>query len=199
MLAAAAKGFEIWRRVPASQRAALLRRAAALVRANARETSPRSSRCRAKRFRYCWLRSNAQRPSWTGMLEQAIRIDGRIVPDDRPLQQFVVREPIGPVAAFTPWNVPMSAPSRKISAALASGCSIILKPAEETPRTTSSLPSASLTQVCRGGFEHRLRRSGRGVVCIGPVARHAAGDTDRLDPCGQASDAARGRNDDPWC
>ena len=68
--------------------------------------------------------------------EEAIRIYGRIVPTDPPLQQFVVREPIGPVAAFTPWNVPMSAPSRKISAALASGCSIIIKPAEETPATT---------------------------------------------------------------
>ena len=67
--------------------------------------------------------------------EEIRRLYGRIVPTDPPIQQFVVREPIGPVAAFTPWNVPMSAPSRKISASLAAGCSIILKPAEETPAT----------------------------------------------------------------
>ena len=67
--------------------------------------------------------------------EQLLRIYGRTVPTDPPVQQIVVREPIGPVAAFTPWNVPMSAPSRKISAAVAAGCSVIIKPAEETPAT----------------------------------------------------------------
>jgi succinate-semialdehyde dehydrogenase/glutarate-semialdehyde dehydrogenase len=136
VLAAAAKGFEIWRHVPASQRAALLRRAAALVRERAQEIAPIFTLEQGKTLQEALaeIERSATFLDWDA--EEAIRIYGRIVPTDPPLQQFVVREPIGPVAAFTPWNVPMSAPSRKISAALASGCSVILKPAEETPATT---------------------------------------------------------------
>jgi succinate-semialdehyde dehydrogenase/glutarate-semialdehyde dehydrogenase len=66
-------------------------------------------------------------------IAQAQRVYGTLVPSDAQMQKMVIRQPIGPVAAFTPWNVPLSAPSRKISASLASGCSIILKAAEETP------------------------------------------------------------------
>jgi succinate-semialdehyde dehydrogenase/glutarate-semialdehyde dehydrogenase len=55
------------------------------------------------------------------------------------VQQVLTREPVGPVAAFTPWNFPINQPARKISAALASGCSVILKPAEETPATAMEL------------------------------------------------------------
>ena len=55
------------------------------------------------------------------------------------MQKLILRQPIGPVVAFTPWNVPMSSAARKTSAALASGCSVILKAAEETPGTACEL------------------------------------------------------------
>lgn len=134
-LAAAARGFEVWRKTPPSERSALMRRAAALVRERAEEIAPifvrESGRTLAE------VRGEIERSAsfldWDS--EELKRLYGRIVPTDPPIQQFVVREPIGPVAAFTPWNVPMSAPSRKISASLAAGCSIILKPAEEVPAT----------------------------------------------------------------
>lgn len=134
-LASSARGFDVWRKTPPSQRAAVMRRAAALVRERAEDIAPifvlESGRTLAE------VRAEIERSAtfldWDS--EEIKRIYGRIVPTDAPIQQFVVREPIGPVAAFTPWNVPMSAPSRKISASLAAGCSIILKPAEETPAT----------------------------------------------------------------
>jgi len=56
---------------------------------------------------------------------------------------LVMRQPIGPVAAFTPWNFPALLPARKIAAAVAAGCAIILKPAEEAPRTALCLAAAS--------------------------------------------------------
>jgi succinate-semialdehyde dehydrogenase/glutarate-semialdehyde dehydrogenase len=72
--------------------------------------------------------------------EEARRIDGRVVPSNRPgVQQLVKRQAIGPVAAFTPWNFPAITPARKLSAALAAGCSIILKPGEESPATALAL------------------------------------------------------------
>ena len=55
------------------------------------------------------------------------------------MQKLILRQPIGPVVAFTPWNVPMSAAARKTSAALAAGCSVILKPAADTPGTACEL------------------------------------------------------------
>ena len=58
---------------------------------------------------------------------------GRVIPSGPGVKYIVHHQPIGPVAAFSPWNFPMSQPSRKIAGALASGCSIILKAAEETP------------------------------------------------------------------
>lgn len=134
-LESSARGFEIWRKTPPSERAALMRRAAALVRERAAQIAPIFTLEHGKPVEEC--RAEIERSAtfldWDA--EEIKRLYGRIVPTDPPIQQFVVREPVGPVAAFTPWNVPMSAPSRKISASLAAGCSIILKPAEETPAT----------------------------------------------------------------
>ena len=112
-----------------------MRRAAALVRQRAQDIAPIFTMELGKTINesLAEIERSATFLDWDS--EEIRRLYGRIVPTDPPIQQFVVREPIGPVAAFTPWNVPMSAPSRKISASLAAGCSIILKPASETPAT----------------------------------------------------------------
>jgi succinate-semialdehyde dehydrogenase/glutarate-semialdehyde dehydrogenase len=66
--------------------------------------------------------------------EEGRRAYGRIVPGRaKGTRQLVVQEPVGVVAAFTPWNFPTLTPARKIGASLAAGCSIIIKPSEETP------------------------------------------------------------------
>jgi succinate-semialdehyde dehydrogenase/glutarate-semialdehyde dehydrogenase len=62
-----------------------------------------------------------------------VRTYGRVIPSGPGVSHVVHHQPIGPVAAFSPWNFPMSQPARKVAGALASGCSIILKAAEETP------------------------------------------------------------------
>ena len=62
-----------------------------------------------------------------------------IPPRNRAIQQIAVREPLGPIAAFAPWNAPAITPARKISSALAAGCSVIIKPSEETPATALAI------------------------------------------------------------
>ena len=61
------------------------------------------------------------------------RLYGRVIPSEPGIKYIVIHRPIGTVAAFSPWNFPMSQPSRKIAGALAAGCSIIIKASEETP------------------------------------------------------------------
>ena len=61
------------------------------------------------------------------------RVYGRVIPSEPGMRHTVLRQPIGPVAAFSPWNFPVSSPSRKVGGALSAGCSIILKASEETP------------------------------------------------------------------
>lgn len=134
-LNSSARGFDIWRKTPPAARAALMRRAASLVRERAEAIAPifvaESGRTLTE------VRNEIERSAtfldWDQ--EELKRNYGRIVPSEGQFTQMVIREPIGPVAAFTPWNVPMSAPARKISASLATGCSIILKPSSETPAT----------------------------------------------------------------
>jgi len=72
--------------------------------------------------------------------DEGRRVYGRLVPP-RAMnqQQMVLKEPVGPVAAFTPWNFPINQVVRKMSAALATGCSIIVKAAEETPASPAEL------------------------------------------------------------
>jgi len=75
--------------------------------------------------------------------DEARRIYGRVIDGHTRAQRLVVlRQPIGPVAAFSPWNFPALLPARKIAPALAAGCSIVVKPAEEAPRTAFCLAQA---------------------------------------------------------
>jgi succinate-semialdehyde dehydrogenase/glutarate-semialdehyde dehydrogenase len=72
--------------------------------------------------------------------EEGRRAYGRLIPARAPgVYQMAFKEPVGPVAAFTPWNFPINQVVRKMSAALASGCSIIVKAPEETPASPAEL------------------------------------------------------------
>jgi succinate-semialdehyde dehydrogenase / glutarate-semialdehyde dehydrogenase len=135
-LAAAEKGFEAWRKVPPAERSAILHRVADIVRSRTEEIATAITLEQGKPIGDS--RAEVFRAStfldWDA--EQILRRYGRVIPSASGFHQQVVREPIGPVAAFTPWNVPISAPSRKISGSLAAGCSVIIKPAGETPAAT---------------------------------------------------------------
>ena len=75
--------------------------------------------------------------------DEGRRVYGRIVPSrNLAAQQMVLKEPVGPVAAFTPWNFPINQIVRKLGAALASGCSFLVKAPEETPASPAALLQA---------------------------------------------------------
>jgi succinate-semialdehyde dehydrogenase/glutarate-semialdehyde dehydrogenase len=139
-LATAQAAFDVWRHTVPEQRARILKNAANLMRERAGHIAVQMTLEEGKPLgesRDEVLRA-ADYFEW--FAEEARRIDGRVVPANRPgVQQLVKRQAIGPVAAFTPWNFPAITPARKLSAALAAGCSVILKPGEESPATALAL------------------------------------------------------------
>lgn len=131
---AAARAFPVWRRTPAIERAQLLNRIAALIRRDESSLTAIVTREQGKRLPEALqeVRNSADTFEW--MAEEGKRVYGRTVPARTPgVEQFVRLEPVGPVAAFSPWNFPAVLASRKVATALAAGCTVVLKPAEETP------------------------------------------------------------------
>lgn len=132
-LAAAQKGFDVWRKVSPADRSAFLHKVAEIVRQRTDIIAPVITMEQGKTLADAQAEVFRAASFLDWDAEQILRRYGRVVPAAPGVHQYVVREPVGPVAAFTPWNVPISAPSRKISASLAAGCSVIIKPASETP------------------------------------------------------------------
>jgi succinate-semialdehyde dehydrogenase/glutarate-semialdehyde dehydrogenase len=134
-LQAAQKGFETWRDMPPADRAKIMRKAAALIRERAGEIAPLITQEQGKPL----VEAKGETLAAADMIEwyadEGFRVYGRLVPSrGKPeLRQMVVKDPVGPVAAFTPWNFPINQVVRKVGPALAAGCSMIVKAAEETP------------------------------------------------------------------
>lgn len=143
-LQAAQKAFESWRHTPPATRAGVLLRAAALMRGRA----DRIARTITLELGKPLAESRVEVERLAGVYEwhagEAQRIYGRLVPGAEGINNLVLREPIGVVAAFTPWNGPAASPGRKISAALAAGCTVVIKPAEETPGSAIQLAQCLL-------------------------------------------------------
>lgn len=135
-LAAAQRGFEIWRKFAPLERSNLLHRVAEIVRQRVDLIAPVITLEQGKSLSDARAEVHRAASFLDWDAEQILRRYGRVIPSPMGKYQVVVREPVGPVAAFTPWNVPISAPARKISGALAAGCSVIIKPAGETPAAT---------------------------------------------------------------
>lgn len=141
--AAAGRTFETWSRTPALERKRMLNRVAELLRDRAASIAR-------------WLTLEEGKPiaeakaeiggsadifEWYG--DECVRLYGRIVPSRLPgAVHTVVRDPIGPVAGFSPWNFPALTPARKIAGALAAGCTIVIKASEETPATCVAIAEA---------------------------------------------------------
>lgn len=132
-LAAAEKGFAIWRKTAPVMRAAILLKAAAIMRERQDEIATAITAEHGKPFGQARLEviRGCEFLEWDA--GEATRTYGRVIPSKRGVRYIVHHQPIGIVAGFSPWNFPMSQPCRKIAGAIASGCSIILKAAEETP------------------------------------------------------------------
>lgn len=139
-LQATGDAFKVWSRTVPAERSRILRAAAALMRERSEHIATQMTLEEGKPL--AESRDEVVRAAeyFEWFSEEARRIDGRVVPANRPgVQQLVKRQAIGPVAAFTPWNFPAITPARKLSAALAAGCSVILKPGEESPATALAL------------------------------------------------------------
>lgn len=139
-LAASLRGFRIWKSMTAKQRADVMEKAADLIEARrdqiARTLTMENGKPLTEAVGEVQFAADATR--WYA--EEGKRAYGRIVPARLPnVRQMVLQEPVGPVAAFAAWNFPASNVIRKISGALGAGCSLILKPAEETPGTAVAI------------------------------------------------------------
>jgi succinate-semialdehyde dehydrogenase/glutarate-semialdehyde dehydrogenase len=142
-LAAAARGFEKWRRTSAFERAKIMRRAAELLRERKDSIARSMTLEQGKPLAESRGETAAGAEVIDWFAEEGKRAYGRIVPSRAPnVSQLVVKEPVGPVAAFSPWNFPINQAVRKISAALAAGCSIIIKCPEDTPASCAALVAA---------------------------------------------------------
>lgn len=142
-LDAAEAGFRVWRATPAVERSRVLRRAAVLIRERSETIATLMTIEQGKPLydSRSEVLSAADIVDW--MADEAKRTYGRVIPSRASgVYQLVLREPVGPVAAFTPWNFPASQVGRKVSTALAAGCSIILKAAEETPASPAAMVRA---------------------------------------------------------
>jgi len=142
-LAAAARGFEVWRATSAYQRAKVIRRAAEILRSRAEEIATWMTMEQGKPLEQSRLETLAGADIIDWFSGEAQRAYGQVIPSRAPdVVQMTLKLPVGPVAAFTPWNFPINQAVRKLSAALAAGCSIIIKAAEETPASPAGLVQA---------------------------------------------------------
>ena len=142
-LSAAAAGFEQWRRISAFERAKLMHAAAEILRQRSAAIARIMTLEQGKPLAESKAEAAAAADIIDWFAEEARRAYGRLIPPRAAnVRQMVIKEPVGPVAAFSPWNFPLNQVVRKVSAAVAAGCSIILKGPEETPASCAELVRA---------------------------------------------------------
>lgn len=138
--AAAQAALPAWRALPARERARFLKRWHALIVANTDDLAKLMSREQGKPLAEARgeVAYGASYVEW--FAEEAVRSYGDVIPAQvRGKQLTVTKEAVGVVAAITPWNFPLAMIARKIAPALAAGCTVVAKPAEDTPLTALAL------------------------------------------------------------
>ncbi|MES2338033.1 MAG: NAD-dependent succinate-semialdehyde dehydrogenase [Pseudomonadota bacterium] len=131
-LEAADRGFKAWRATAPEQRAAVLNKAAALMRERADRIATIATLEQGKPKSEAFGEVLYAAALFEYHAGEALRIHGRVLPRPTGTRSLVLHQPVGPVAAFCAWNFPALNPARKLGPAIAAGCSIILKPSEET-------------------------------------------------------------------
>ena len=132
-LEAAETGFRAWSKTPPIERANVLLRAAALMRERQEEIATAITAEHGKPLPQARLEVIRGCEFFEWDAGEATRTYGRVIPSAPGVRYIVHHQPVGTVLGLSPWNFPMSQPCRKVAGAIASGCSIILKAAEETP------------------------------------------------------------------
>src|SRR3990167_10822585 len=155
----AQRGFEQWRSVRPHDRYGILRRAADLLRQRVDQIATVLTLEQGKPLAEARREVTLSADIIDFQAEEGKRLYGRgVAPRVEATRSHTVpRVPVGPVAAFTPWNFPVNLPSRKLGSALAAGCSVVIKPAEETPGSAmllvrcfldAGVPADAINLVC---------------------------------------------------
>jgi succinate-semialdehyde dehydrogenase / glutarate-semialdehyde dehydrogenase len=141
-LDAAKRGFALWRKSTADERSRVLRGAAALLR----ERIDTIARVATSEEGKTLAETRIETMAGAGLLdfyaEECRRLYGRVLVRPTGTRTMVLKEPIGPIAAFAPWNFPIANPVRKLAAPIATGCSVIMKPPEEAPQSALHVAQA---------------------------------------------------------
>jgi succinate-semialdehyde dehydrogenase/glutarate-semialdehyde dehydrogenase len=133
-LTATEKGFKVWSEYLPEKRSIIMRKAAELLNANAEQITTVAALESGKPLAQCKIELHMSIEIFEWYAEEGRRAYGRVLPQRQSgTRMLVVKQPIGPVAGFAPWNFPQGNPARKMGAALGAGCSCLLKPAEDTP------------------------------------------------------------------
>ena len=132
-LEVAARGFQIWRSTPAAQRAAVLQGAARLMAERQEDIARIATLEQGKTLAETRIEVMMNVGLFNFYAGECQRVYGRSLVRPAGMRSTVVHEPVGVVAAFSPWNFPIGNPGRKLGAPIAAGCAVIMKSAEETP------------------------------------------------------------------
>jgi succinate-semialdehyde dehydrogenase/glutarate-semialdehyde dehydrogenase len=132
-LTTAHRGYQVWRKKSVDERSGVLRGAASLLRQRIERIARIATLEQGKTLAESRIEVHMAANLFDFYGEECKRIYGRMLARPTGRRALVVKEPIGPVAAFAPWNFPIGNPARKLGAAIGAGCSCILKPAEEAP------------------------------------------------------------------
>lgn len=141
-LAASDRAFQLWRKSSGVDRAQVLSGAARLIRERSEGIAINAVLEEGKTLPEARMEAAASAALFDFYAGEAQRIYGRVLPRPSGQRTMVLKEPVGPVAAFAPWNFPINNPARKLGAPIAAGCSVILKPAEETPASAMAVLQA---------------------------------------------------------
>jgi succinate-semialdehyde dehydrogenase/glutarate-semialdehyde dehydrogenase len=138
-LEAAERGFRRWRYTDVEERGAILHRVAALIRERSERIATLLTLEQGKPLIEARGEVAGAAQLFDYYAEEAKRAYGRVLVRGLGQRSIVIKQPVGPVASFTPWNFPVYLMTKKLAAALAAGCSVIAKPPEETPGCTSAI------------------------------------------------------------
>lgn len=168
-LEAAQRGFRRWRNASAQERAAVLQGAARLLLERTETLARIATLEEGKTLAETRVEVAMVAGLFNFYAGECQRIYGRTLVRPAGLRSTVTKEPVGPVAAFAPWNFPLANPGRKLGAPIAAGCSVILKAAEETPASALGV----LQCLLDAGLPPEVGQAVFGVP--GDVSRHLLG------------------------
>ncbi|MBH9579105.1 NAD-dependent succinate-semialdehyde dehydrogenase [Inhella proteolytica] len=167
-IAAAAAALPAWAALPAKQRAAALQRWAALLHQHAEDLARLMTAEQGKPLAEARgeITFGASFIEW--FAEEARRVYGETIPTTDPDKRYLVlRQPIGVCAAITPWNFPVAMITRKVAPALAAGCTVVVKPAEQTPLCALALAELARRAGLPDGVLNVVTGDGAQSVAIG--------------------------------